>query len=332
MNIVELKKIKKTLLRVFFFSVAFLSLWTYGTHFSIKSSVDKHIVFPGDEIELSVKIEFHTNLKVRKPGPGTVFGPFEVKDYKIHEPYIKNGVVYDRIDYTLIIFDTGNHIIPPAEAVAFINGSPVTIQTDPVKIHVKNITPEKKAEETLKPAKKNTLPQGFIPKRYIIAFACILMLLILGPVLLLIRKKLLKKEPQAIPPWTRFIQEHDNIKKRGLLNKKNYKIFYYDLTAAFREFLEAVYGIKCTTLTTQPIIEAFKNSPITREYQESREKFQIEIPDVLKLSEFLTYADKIKFADIKADPQKATEHLTYTLNTVWKVRKSVNSQKESKQT
>ena len=131
-------------------------------------------------------------------------------------------------------------------------------------------------------------------------------------------KKTLQKSPQQlIPPHQLALNRLNELEKKRLYQKGNYKDYYFELTEILREYLEARFHIRALESTTNELILLLKYSE--------------DISDELKskLFELLRIADLSKFAKFSPDNALCQKHLEFAYNFIEQTKLSINAQEQS---
>jgi hypothetical protein len=252
--------------------------------FSIKTEVDHSQISVGDPITYTVIIQFDKNLKVRKPGPGFGLGEFEIRDYQIDESSLSpSGLVTEKVHYILAIYETGTFFIPSAQAAAIIDGKEVEIKSDLLKIEV--LPAETNGAGQLHDIKPEVLPAGYTPTRYYFYMAAPFVLAGIAFLIFWMIKRRREGQKLKIPPHTEAAERL----KQLLASVKDPREMYYGFSEIVRRFWERSLKVPCLTMATVQIVEAFK---------------KMEYAHLGFATEFLRYADRVKFAQYVPEKEK----------------------------
>jgi len=261
-----------------------------GELIRVKAEVDKAVITIGDRITYALTIEYEPRLKIEQPGPGANLGQFEIKDYTIHDPVERDGLISQTFDYQISVFDTGTYIIPPFP-VAFAESDTSRdyqlIQSEPIEITVNSVlTAEDSEIRDIKPPLD--IPVNY--KRWIITGVIILASIFIIVAILYYFKwrkegiPLFRKEPVR-PAHEIAIQEIEELEKewQELYQKGAYKQIYTRISEILRRYLENRYFVKALEETTSEIKESLIEMELEPELQ-------------IQVVEVLEYSDLVKFA------------------------------------
>jgi len=266
----------------------------------INAQVDKSVITIGDRVTYTLEIIHDKNLKIQQPGPGANLGQFEIKDYRILEPREVNGKIFERFEYVISVFDTGRFVIPPFP-VAFATSDTAKnyqiIKSDPVEIYVKSIL--KSADAKLKDIK----PPLEIPfdywrlLRWILGGLLLILLLAGGYYYYRKRKQgepLFRKEVIR-PAHEVALERLSALKQSSLLQEKQYKTFFIELSNIVRDYIEHRYFVKAMEETTAEILESLRELELNGD---SLQKLQnvLQISDLVKFAKFLPDEEEIQTA------------------------------------
>ena len=239
-------------------------------------------------------ITFDKDLKIKKPGPGADLGQFEIKDFQVIPPTLDQGIVHHSVVYTIAIYETGRFVLPPAEAIASIDGSNFILKSKPISIEIKSSLTDysNQSGESIEDIEVAAKTPGKIPPRYYIYAAIICLSILIGWLLWLFRKKIFRKSIPAKSPYLVAFDDLNELIKTDLIQAQNYKPFYYALSMIVRKYLETTKGIPATTKTTKQIKGYIKGASI------NQADMYIHL---------FTYADRVKFSTFTPSQEKTLE-------------------------
>ncbi|GAB4365479.1 MAG: hypothetical protein Kow0042_04710 [Calditrichia bacterium] len=280
----------------------------------VGAEVDKSVITIGDRIIYTLTIEHDKSIHVEQPGPGANLGQFEIKDYRIYDPVEKNGLVVQKFEYNISVFDTGKFVIPPFP-VAFSESDTSRdfqiIMSEPIEIFVESVLADENAEiRDIKPP----IPVPYNYKR--------LILIILGALLLLaaagITYYVIRQRKKGMPLFRKEVirPAHEvafealvdlELRWRSMFENEEYKPIFWELSDILRRYLENRFFINALEETTFEIRISLEETGLNAEEQE-------------KVREVLELADLVKFA--KYVPQLAEVENSFRL-----VREFIDSTK-----
>ncbi|UCF64226.1 MAG: hypothetical protein JSW33_16965 [bacterium] len=257
---------------------------------TVRAEVDKAVITIGDRITYALTIEYESHLKIEQPGPGANLGQFEIKDYTIHEPLKKDGMISQTFDYEISVFDTGTFSIPPFP-VAFAESDTSRdyqiIQSEPIEITVNSVlTAEDSEIRDLKPPLDIPANYG----RLVITGVIIIISVVLIFSLLYYfrwRKKgipLFRREPVR-PAHEIALHDLGTLAEewRELYQQGEFKQIYTRISEILRRYLENRYFVKALEETTAEIRDSLTDINLETELQN-------------QVMEVLEYSDLVKFA------------------------------------
>lgn len=270
----------------------------------VTAEVDRSVITIGDRIVYSLTITRHKDLKIEQPGPAANLGMFEIKDYNIHDPIEENGVITERYDYTISVFDTGKFVIPPFPVAFFASDTSrdyQIIQSEPIEITVESLL---KAEDT---DIRDIKPPLSIPFNYVrialIGGAVLLLLaaIVFGVYYYRKRKKgepLFKKEIIR-PAHEIAVEQLEALLAKSYPEEGRFKDLFTELSDILRHYLENRFFITAMEETTTEVLESIQ---------------EVELPDDAyeKLKEVLDLSDLVKFAKYQPTPTETERAVELT--------------------
>lgn len=256
---------------------------------SISSKVDKSTITIGDLVFYSVEVKRSADFEVIMPELGSNLGAFELRDYKVHEPVSENGLLVDRVDYTISTFDVGEFVIPSMTFFYLQKGDSVRqeLQTQPISITVKSMTPSESGD--IKDIKQPLELTEDYRKMIVwgsIAFAALLIALIS---IYIWRRRRAGKGilPQKVEPprpaHEIALEALDALKASALLAEGQIKAYYVTLSEIIRKYIEGRYFIIALEMTTEDLLMQLQGADVDAE-------------TVSSIREFLSVCDLVKFA------------------------------------
>lgn len=284
---------------VLILSLAF-SVYGQNDLIEVQSMVDTSDIYIGDQLTYSIIIKHDKNLRIKQPGEGVNLGMFEIKNYNFSKPVEKDGVITQRYDFTIAVFDTGSYTIP-AFPVAYFPDSTKQykiIEAAPVDIHVKSLLAGEKA-----PKLKDVKAPIDIPFDYVLLYT------ISGIALILIVAAILgyrawksKKEtgflfsspPKARPAHEIALDALKELYNSDLLEKEQYKNFFSKLSEILRLYIEGRFFVSALEETTYEIMYDMEK--------------HLEEKHIVMLTFVLEQSDLVKFAKYIPD-KKTIDHI-----------------------
>jgi hypothetical protein len=281
----------------------------------VQALVDTSVITIGDQIKYSIIIDRQKDLRIVRPGEGLNLGGFAIKDYTFHDPEERNGRIEERFDFTISVFDTGRYAIPPFPIAYFPNdtssGQYRIIKASAVDIYVQSVLTGEGAKE-LKDIK---LPRWIEVDYWFWGF--LFFFVSLFGVLAWLGWRYYQKtknkntvfSPQKPPRPVHEIalDALETLFDSDLIEAKEFKQFYSELTEIIRTYIEGRYQIKALEETSSEILISIQ--------PKLTDNIQFDL-----LKELLTLADMVKFAkqtpeieDIEYSKEQATDFVRNTM-------------------
>lgn len=242
-----------------------------------------------DEPTLTITLDYEAGITLRKPPFGAAIGDFVIRDFHEPLPQVQENREIVRQVYTLEPMRTGALTIAPI-SVTFsdtrTNGDGLehTLTTDPLSIDVTTmLDSETPSLADLKPAAgpvELPAPAWFLsPWVWVIAGV----LLVMGTLMAWRRmRKPIVVEP-VISPQERAARELERLLESNLA-EQDIKLFYVELTAIVRRYIEGTTGIHAPEQTTEEFLREIAGHAAFSSGAGER------------LKDFLESADLVKFA------------------------------------
>ena len=267
----------------------------------IKTAVDKAEIFVGDRILYTITITYDSIFELIPPPLGANLGAFEVKDY---EPDVtkklKNGKIQSETKFILSTFTTGEYVIPPLPIVFRTpDSSSKALLAEGVPISVKSLLGEGKGTDSLdiKPIKpplraEVVFKDAIDPIPYRIVGAVLLLLAALVIWLFARWRKAAVEFVDPRMPWEIAFEEMALLEQKHLVENKEFRSYYFELTEIARAFLGRIYKVDVLEMTTGEFIARFAETDLpAQRYPE--------------LVAFLKHADLVKFAKYTPETERA---------------------------
>jgi hypothetical protein len=250
-----------------------------------------------DEPKLTLRIEYPKGIEVTKPQLGTALGEFVIRDYR--EPLLRmqdDRQVIEQI-YTLEPTRAGKTVIEPI-AISFIDkrpkgsGKQLTLQTEAITVEVTAAVPQQSPSlaQLRGPADPVLLPQ---PPRlstyHWIALAVCGVVVGVGALWWLRRRRQIIQAAIMLTPSELAYLELQQLLDNAVA-REDPKLFYVELTAIVRRYIERTTTIRAPEQTTQEFLHEISR----------RGDFPVE--EAQRLKNFLEAADLVKFAAL--EPRK----------------------------
>ncbi|MFZ4399976.1 MAG: hypothetical protein ACOYO1_08085 [Bacteroidales bacterium] len=269
-----------------------ISLPVVGQEISIVTKIDTNSILIGDQINLKFSITSPISYKVVFP---ILIDSLSDKIEIVNQSKIDTVYSKDKSEFTLnqsiliTSFDSGLYKIPSfAFQYQTKNGTSInTIFSDSLFLMVNNVAVDTNLaiKDIKAPLETPITLKELLP--FIGLGLGIIAIVILT--IYLIRRYSRKKgaiivpQKPKIPPYKKALQDLESLRIKKLWQNDKIKEYHSELTEILRLYLENQFNVQAMEMTSDEIIEAFKN---------------IKNDEVLisKLNQILTLADLVKFA------------------------------------
>ena len=253
---------------------------------TVQASVDRKEITIGDPIRYTVEVSAAADTEVLIPVLSGTLGAFTISDFGDVPPRREPGRVVVGRWYTLRTFETGDRLIPaptvqyrtPGEDLREAAGNEVLVGVASVLGRTK--TPAADIRD-IKPPEQ--LPFDWRPYGIAAAVAAGIGLLGTGLYLLLNRPKRQRVVP-ARPPHEVALGALNRLRSRGLVEQGQFEVYYVELSAIIRHYLEDRFHLRAPEMTTEEFL-----ATVARDGRLIAAHRRL-------LGEFLSQADLVKFA------------------------------------
>ena len=281
-----------------FFLLLIISEQTGAQRLRATASLDSTNILIGDQVKLTLEIEYPYNIKVKFPQvPDTIQNLIEVLGRSLVDTLKTEDEALQKLTQTFTItsFDSGSYQIPPFWFTFEMSELSDSIPSNSVSLHVFTM----EIDTTMGPTDIK-MPYGApVTLKEVIPYilGIILIVAILFLVLYSIKRK---KNNQPIftrtqkpkePAHIIALRELERIKNEKLWQKDKTKQYYSEVTETLRNYIEDRFQIPAMEQTTDEIIQSFR-------YQ----KDLLNEKSFSNLSQILSLADLVKFAKYKPLP------------------------------
>ena len=289
----------------------FLLLSTFNLHAQeVSASVDTTTIKIGEQITYELSVEAAREDLVVFP-EGQTFSPLEmIEAYAIDTSEISDRYRLTR-EYALTQFDSGSYTIP--RQLVLINDR--EFRTDSFSVVVNDVVVDTTKQKMfpIKPAVE--VPPAFgIPSW----LWWLLGLIILGIVVYLLYRSRKKRKEAAkqLPPYERALFELKQLDDSHLLEQREIKEYYSQLSAAVRRYLDGDIYDHALESTTNELIAYL-------EAERDRGRLKLENTTIGRLKEILERADLAKFANSRPDVLTAKEDRSSVENVIKDTKASI---------
>jgi hypothetical protein len=263
----------------------------------VNSEVDTSVITIGDRITYSLTIDHIEGMRVENPGAGVNLGQFEIKDYTIHDPILKENRIIQKYDYVISVFDTGKYVIPPFPVAYFPTDSLQDykiIEANSINIYVQSVVDDENRE--LKDIKSPIE----IPYNYLLFIALIGSIIILIAMVFFAYKfyknrketgHLFRAPEPPRPAHEVALKAIDELLKQGFLENGQTKEFYIHISEIMRHYIEGRYFVHALEQTSSEILADIAAQELSLEHMQLLEDF-FELSDFVKFAKYLPKTDE----------------------------------------
>jgi len=226
----------------------------------VNSAVDTSNITIGDRINYSLTITHAKDLRIERPGEGLNLGQFEIKGYDFPKPVKKNGMITEKFNFTISVFDTGHFEIPAFPVAYFPDTTSAykIVKAGAIDIYVRSLL---SGSDSL--SLKDVKPPIDIPFNWKFVYS---ILGIIGLVALAawlgFRAYKRKQEkgyfiippPKPRPAHAIALAALDKLYRTELLSAAALKQFYSALSDILRTYIEGRYFVPALEQTTTDIL------------------------------------------------------------------------------
>lgn len=281
---------------IFYLFFVFSFLFSLSTEAQkVTSEVDTASIRLGEQIKYRIEVETDSSDLVVFP-EGQTFTPLEmVESFPIDTNRIQERFKLIK-EYSLTQWDSGSYTIPRQRLV--INESPVF--TDSVLIQVADVAVDTTKQKMFPIKPSVEVPSGFSVPVWLWWLIGILLIILIGVLFYFRRKRKKAEAAKKLPPYEQAIFELQQLDNSHLLEQREIKEYYSQLSAAVRRYLDGEVYDHAMESTTGELIEYLQQEKETGHLNLSEET-------ILKLRTILERADLAKFAGSRPDVITARE-------------------------
>lgn len=260
----------------------------------VSASVDTTTIKIGEQITYRLSVETKENDLVVFP-EGQTFSPLEmIEAFAIDTNEIKDRKRLIR-EYALTQFDSGRYVIPGQKVL--INDR--EFRTDSFAVVVNDVVVDT-TKQKMYPIKPSVeVPPAFGFPQWLWWLLGLILLGIVGYLLYRSRKRR-KEAARQLPPYEQALFELKQLDDSHLLEQRELKEYYSQLSAAVRRYLDGEIYDHALESTTNELIAYL-------EAERDRGKLKLENTTIIRLKEILERADLAKFANSRPDVLTAKE-------------------------
>ncbi len=276
----------------------------------VSASVDTTAIKIGEQITYKLSVETDGSKPVVFP-EGQSFSPLEmIEAYTIDTSKIGDRQRLIR-EYALTQFDSGSYTIPQQRVL--IND--LEFRTDSFSVVVNDVVVDTTKQKMFPIKPSVEVPSGFTFPEWLWWLLGLIFLVGLG--YFLYKQRLKKKEAaNKLPPYEQALYELKQLDDSHLLEQRELKEYYSQLSAAVRRYLDGDIYDHALESTTNELIAYL-------EAERDRGKLKLENTTISKLKIILERADLAKFANSRPDVLTAKEDRDSVENVIKDTKASI---------
>lgn len=247
---------------------------------SVRASVDRAEVASGDQVRLTVEVDYASDHVVEDLILGEEVGGLEVLERGRNILRTVRGRT-GLVDWLLLRPPTpGSYVIPSLQVVATApDGEVVQVLTDEVFVEVASRVGDGGESEGLRGLKPPVEPPS--PWPWVIGGIALAVVLAL---LWWLRRRRLRSTPETVPtPHELAFARLEALRATDFTDLVQLRRYYYELSAVLREYVEGRFALNATDLTSQEIRARLDEIGLDRDQEK-------------KLDDFFDATDGVKYA------------------------------------
>ena len=281
------EKSNKPLSGVVLFLLMLIPVFSFAQQTQVNAEIDTSAIKIGEQVLYSIQVETDSSNLVVFP-EGDSFSPLEVvESFKADTTRLEDRFRLLK-EYSLTQFDSGSYVIPRQKVI--INER--EFFTDSMLIEVADVVVDT-TRQKMYPIK----PSVEVPGSYKIPtwiWWLLVILVLAGLVFYLYRKRQKKEAEKELPPYEQVILELQQLDNSSLLEQREVKEYYSQLTFSARKYLDREVYDRALESTTSELIAYL-------ELNKNAGKLQLEEKTIKDLKVILSRADLAKFANSRPD-------------------------------
>ena len=270
-----------------FFFMLFISVFSYAQQSRVDAEIDTSTIKIGEQILYSIQVETDSSNLIVFP-EGDSFSPLEVvESFKADTTRLEDRFRLLK-EYSLTQFDSGKYVIPQQKVL--INNREYL--TDSLLIEVADVLVDT-TRQKMYPIKPSVeVPGSFKIPAWI--WWLLVILVLAGLVFYLYRKRQKKEAEKELPPYEQVILELQHLDNSSLLEQREVKEYYSQLTFSARKYLDREVYDRALESTTSELITYL-------ELNKNAGKLELDEKTIQDLKIILSRADLAKFANSRPD-------------------------------
>ena len=294
----------------FLFFISFLFSFAEINAQEVSASIDSTKIKIGEQIKYRIEVKSNPDDLVVFP-EGETFSPLELVESLEPDTLREKGNYKLLKEYFLTKFDSGKYVIPSQEVLIKNN----SYYTDSIAVEVNDVVVDT-TKQKLYPIKPSVdVPPGFNIPDWV--WWLLGIFLVAGLVVfLIIRKKKKDAQEPELPPYEEAMAELQKLDNSQLLEKREIKEYYSQLSFAVRKYLDRKIYDHGLERTTGELILYLRT-------QKSAGKLNLTEETISDFEKILQRSDLAKFARSKPDVITAKEDRSKTQHIIDDLRASV---------
>jgi hypothetical protein len=253
-------------------------------------STDRKELTTAELLQLEITVRAPEGIEVTTPKVPEKEGGFRVIQEEREKPLLlDSGMIELNFRYQLEPFLPGLYIIEPITIAyrlkRWAKEQTSEISSEPMEIEVTSLLGEGNTSSTL----RDIAPPLELarPVSHWLGWGLLVLAAIFFAFLLLrwLRRGKREQKISLLPPHQRALQALEKLLARGLVEKREYKPLYRELSDILRDYIEERFGLHAPERTTEEFMEDLRTTTLLAPQHKSL------------LKEFLEHCDQVKFAE-----------------------------------
>ncbi|MBE7557842.1 hypothetical protein HS125_02360 [bacterium] len=229
---------------------------------SATAEVDRSLIKIGDQLRLSVVVEYPEGYEVDAPGTRVDLGQFGILDVETRPAKKAKGRVTEGVDFDISTYFTGRFVIPPIR-IGYRDPAGATgeVTTESIEITVEGVGADEEGADI-----RDVAPPVVVvgPRtREVVVYGSIAVVLLATLVYWLWRRGRVFASPPAAPldPWVRARQRLDALAASEIVRQGLCRPFATELSEIVRDYLLERFAVPAPNMATYEILEACRSHP-----------------------------------------------------------------------
>lgn len=291
-------------LLLFCISLIFGSAILQAQAIELNAFTDKESYLIGEPITLTLDLKRPIEKEVVWPFIAETIGPFDILVNGKIDTVVTNDVSNEIQQFKIAAYDSGNYVIPKIEFEYEGKRNRINkIATPEIIVRINTVAID--TTQNIKPIKPNLEVPVTLRERLPYIIGGLFLLGALIGLILFIRKRNRKEEPEYIPPplkpYQLALKSLDALKAKELWQQGKSKSFYSELTEILRNYIEGRFDINALEMTSDEIGRAIKKK------KEVKKGLYRNAVDLLQMADLVKFAKAFPSSRLNEENFKSVE-------------------------